>query len=415
MELSRFFTRATILRVHSKVLLTGICLAASAVSADSPANAATRLAASLSSGKVQLRFEPNGFGYLRGLLDNLGINADTQVLVFSKTSFQSDRIGPENPRAIYFNEDVFVGFVPGGEVYEIIAVDPTNGLQFYTLSTHAQDKPALRQRGGDCLSCHASVNPAAPGLMIGSVYPGADGVPFTPGATAFSMTNQHTPFDNLWGGWYVTGTHGRQHHLGNAVAMDPTRPFDLQQDGTQNLSSLQNRFDTSRHIVPSSDIVALMTLNHQVQATNLMTSLNARTRGLISLDNLDRENRKAVEANIEALAVCLLYADAISLSDPIRGVSTFAETFPHAGPHDPEGRSLRDFDLKTRLFRYSLSYMIYSSAFNALNPQVKALVYRRLIDVLSEKDKSPAFSKVSSEDRKTALEILRATCRDLPE
>ena len=397
-----------------KLLIVWSCFVLSSSGADSPTNAAARLTAALSTGAVQLKFETNGFGYLRSLLENLGIKADTQVLVFSKTSFQSDLISPRNPRAVYFNDNVSVGFVPGGEVYEIIAVDPASGLEFYTLSTHREEKPTLRQRGRECLSCHASVNELVPGLMLGSVYPAADGAPFTPGSAAFNMTTQHTPFEDLWGGWYVTGTHGGQHHLGNAVAPDPAKPFELEQTGTQNLTSLQTKFDISKHILPTSDIVALMTLNHQVHATNLINSLNARTRDLISIDNLDPENRKAVEANIDALTVCLLYADAIPLASPIRGVSTFTDTFPKAGPHDPQGRSLRDFDLQTGLFRYPLSYMIYSPAFAALSAPVKAVVYQRLLSVLTGNGRSPLLAKIPLDTRKAALEIFRATVPDAP-
>src|SRR5690242_11700565 len=90
-----------------------MCFAVSVPAAEQPANAVARLADSLSTGGAQLKFESNGFGYLRSLLQNLNINPDTQVLVFSKTSFQSDRISPRNPRAVYFNDDVSVGFVPG--------------------------------------------------------------------------------------------------------------------------------------------------------------------------------------------------------------------------------------------------------------------------------------------------------------
>lgn len=403
------------MRLHGNFFLLGVCFVVSASGADSPTNAVARLADSLSTGRIQLKFESNGFGYLRSLLENLGIRADTQVLVFSKTSFQSDLISPQNPRAVYFSDDVSVGFVPGGEVYEIIGVDPVSGIQFYTLSTHRENKPILRQRGSECLSCHASINQLVPGLMLGSVYPAADGAPFTPGSAAFNMTTQHTPFEDLWGGWYVTGTHGRQHHLGNAVATNPLKPFQLQQSGTQNLTSLETKFDVSRHILPTSDIVALMTLNHQVQATNLISSLNARTRDLSSFDNLDKEDRKAVEANIDALTVCLLFADQAPLKDPIRGVSTFTDTFPKAGPHDSQGRSLRDFDLQTRLFRYPLSYMIYSSAFTSLNAQVKGLVYMRLVDVLTGRTHPALYAELSPGLRASALEILRATISDLPE
>jgi len=395
----------------------GAAMAAAFAQSHSPVtnDRVTKLGQSISDGKVKLDFEQNGMGFLRSLLRELQIPADSQVLVFSKTSFQQDLISPRTPRAVYFNDDVSVGFVQGGPVYEVSAIDPIHGLQFYTLDAHASDKPAFTLRGAECVKCHGPVNPYVPGMIVASVYPSRDGTPFfAGGGSLFNMTDERTPFDMRWGGWYVTGTHGSQRHLGNAVAISPDDPFELEKEGTQNLTSLDKKFDTSKYPLPTIDLIALMTLEHQTRITNLITSLNARTHALRSFDNLDAAGQHKLEAAIEELVVCMLFADEVPLAEPVRGVSTFTETFPRLGPRDEQGRSLRDFDLHTRLFRYPLSYMIYSSAFDAISPWVKDRIYRRLYDVLTGKDGHAKFAQLSSASKSAAFEILKSTKTDLP-
>jgi hypothetical protein len=110
----------------------------------------------------------------------------------------------------------------------------------------------------------------------------------------------------------------------------------------------------------------------------------------------------------------MLFADEEPLAAPVKGVSTFTRTFPERGPRDSQGRGLRDFDLKTRLFRYPLSYMIYSAAFDGMPRIVRERVYRRLYDVLTGQDRSQAFARRSVEDRTAILEIVRETKRNLP-
>ncbi len=72
-------------------------------------------------------------GYLNSVLSALDISPSSQVLVYAKSSAQRDFIGPNNPRAIYFNDDVYVGYIPGAPVLELTASDPRLGTIFYTL------------------------------------------------------------------------------------------------------------------------------------------------------------------------------------------------------------------------------------------------------------------------------------------
>jgi hypothetical protein len=331
-------------------------------------NPVARLQSQLEKGK-QLDFAEGGAGYLPSLLQRLGV----------KTSFQSHRISPRNPRAIYFADDVAVGFVRGGEVVELAALDREQGIVFYTLDAAKTDRPGFARRG-ECLKCHQGpATMGVPGIFVGSVYPGPSGAPDRSGAI---ITDHRTAFADRWGGWYVNALHGEQPDRANSVAPDPEEPQKL-----EILPALFKTFNAAGYLSPVSDIVALMTFEHQTQMTNLMTRLAWQSR--IDPSQLD--------ASIKTLVNYMTFAEEAPLKEPIQGVSTFTETFPKRGPRDRQGRSLRDFDLQTRLFRYPLSYMIYSPSFDALPAPIRAQIYqqisarcsRTVIEILS--DTKPDF------------------------
>jgi hypothetical protein len=291
---------------------------------------------------------------LRALLAKLDINIDSQMLVFSRTSFQAPKISPRNPRAIYFNDDVAVGWVRGSASLEIAATDPRAGAVFYTLTN------GKIERSGACLRCHhGAATLGVPGIFVGSVFAGPTGDPY--GSHAI-VTDHRTKFEERWGGWYVTGTHGDARHRGNAIAPDPAEPETLETEGTLNLTKLDRKFDASGYLAPTSDLVALMVFEHQTMATNLITRVAWEAR-------LGREADLAKD--IDALVRYLTFADEAPLPAPVRGVSTFAETFSKRGPG-------REFDLRTRLFRSRVSYMIHSAAFAALPAAVRERVWGRL-------------------------------------
>src|SRR5688572_10967795 len=251
-----------------------------------PADRVASLAARLMSGAVALDFAGGGLGYLPGLLRELQINVDSQGLVFSKTSFQHSRISPRNPRAVYFTDDVAVGFVHGSDAIEVAALDPRQGVVFYSLEGDSSRPPAITRREV-CLRCHQGpATLGVPGFFVSSVFPSVSGVPDPDGAI---VTDHRTPFADRWGGWYVTGTHGSERHRGNAVAPNPAEPTVLEQESTQNLTALTGRFDSAAYLSPLSDIVALMTFEHQTQMTNLLTRLGWEAR--IGTPRLDARGR----------------------------------------------------------------------------------------------------------------------------
>ena len=363
----------------------------------------TRLARDLATGKVVL--SPTADGYLPSLLRALDVNPDSQTMVFSKTSFQAARIEPRNPRALYFNDDVMVGFVRGSDLLEVAALDPQQGVIFYSFDGDAN--PPRFDRRDACLQCHHSPGTlGVAGLLIASSYTDAAGMPAFRGAQR--ITDHRTPFEDRWGGWYVTGTHEGMRHIGNAVGHDRVHPEVLDLRDTQNLTSLAKKFDPRGYLSAQSDIVALMTLEHQTRMTNLMIRTGWEAR-------IGASMKEQFETDLESLVTYMLFADEATLHGPVVGVSTFTQTFPQRGPRDRQGRSLRDFDLQKRLFKYPLSYMIYNETFDALPEQVRVRVYRRLYDVLTGRDQSDKFKRLSADDRRAVLEILRATKPGLPE
>jgi hypothetical protein len=374
-------------------------------------------------GGVKLSYEGE-FGYLRSVLRALDVSTTSQVLVFSKTSFQAPLIGPRTPRAIYFRDNVAVGFVRTGEVLEFAAVDKTQGVHFYTLNQESVEHPKFERRD-TCLQCHQSTaSMGVPGLMIRSVYPDRSGMPVG-GAGGF-ITDHRSPLSERWGGWYVTGKTGDQVHMGNALMPDATGGRTPPAEGSQNVTDLKPFIDTGAYPTPHSDIVALMTLEHQTQMENLMIRLGWQTRIAMDQnramnqafhepeDQIRESTAHRIDAAVEELLSYMFFSDEKVLTSPIEGTSGFAEDFQKLGPRDSKGRSLRDFDLKTRMFRYRCSYLVYSDTFNSLPQVAKDRLYRRMYDVLSGKDTSSSFAHLSVADRKAILSILLDTKHDLP-
>ena len=374
-------------------------------------DAVGQLARAVEAGEVRLAYDAQ-FGYLPSLLRHLDVNTDSQALVFSKTSFQSPLISPRAPRAIYFSDTAAVGVVRGASVIELAGFDPRRGAVFYTLDAARSDSPRF-DRPRRCLQCHQqAATLGVPGPYIGSVTTSVTGRPNFGLGTV--VTDHRTPFEARWGGWYVTGTHGSQQHRGNAMARDPAAPAGLVDPARQNLRSLQRFIDVDEFLVPTSDLIALMTFEHQTQMINLLTRIGWETRLADHDGLLDAVETRARLAGIEEIVRYMLFVDETPLTDEIEGVSSFTETFEARGPHDSQGRSLRDFDLRSRLFRYPLSFMIYSDLFDGLPGAIKEPVYERLFEVLSADDGVDGFDALSPADRRAIVAIVQDTKTGLP-
>ena len=386
-------------------------------------DAITQLQKKLDAGDIQLEYDEHR-GYLPALLELLEIDASSQVLVKSKTSFQLRRISPRHPRALYFNDKSYVGWVQNGDVIEIMSTDPQQGVIFYTLAQEEAPQPKFIRDRGQCIVCHASSRTqGVPGGLVRSMFVDAGGQPHY-GSGTFT-TDHSSPFAERWGGWYVSGTHGKMRHMGNVISADRNNPEAIDREAGANVTDLSKLFDVEPYLTPHSDIVALMILEHQTQMQNYLTLANFETRIARSYDAsmnkaLDRPadyvsdtTRRRIENVGDKLLRHLLMVDEFQLTSPVAGTSDFEAHFQKRGPRDSQGRSLRDFDLQTRMFKYPCSYLIYSASFDQLPAAVKSHVATRLQAILSGTDKSEEFNHLSAADRKNILEILQETKPDL--
>ncbi len=385
----------------------------------------------LEQGKAKLAYDAQDHGYLKSVLKLLDVPVSSQTLVFSKTSFQYPKISPEHPRALYYNDDVYVGSVHEGKEIEIVSFDARQGAIFYLLHEEKADKPAFERAELDCTQCHiAAGTRGIPGVLVRSVQPTSAGTLVT-GASTY-ITDQDSPFKQRWGGWYVTGKLA-DGTLANATAPEGTSGRDVK------LATLEKPFDASTYLTPGSDAVALLVLGHQTQMHNLITLTNYKTRialhtlasqsagagsaegavAQVSADApLPEATRHQFERPAEQLLRYLLFANETQLPNldakEVIASSAFAREFAARGPRDSKGRSLRDFDLSTRIFRYPCSYLIYSDAFDELPEPSKTYVYHRLLEILSGQDKDADFESLSADDRQAILEILLETKPGLP-
>ncbi|MGB7342754.1 MAG: hypothetical protein WBD20_00930 [Pirellulaceae bacterium] len=376
-----------------------------------------QLAAKVEAGETELEYDDQ-FGYLKSVLKALDVPVSSQMLVFSKTSLQLHRISPRLPRALYFNDDVYVGFCQRGDVLEFATTDPKQGATFYTLKQSDKDTPKfVRDRGG-CLTCHASSRTQnVPGYLVRSVYADGAGRPKLGSGT---FTTDHTSdFHDRWGGWYVTGKHGSMRHMGNQICIEDEHTFDRDQGANQ--TDLGEHFRTESYLSPHSDIVALMVLEHQTQMHNAIAAANYETRQALHQsfqmnkllerepDHISESAQRRIKSASDNVVEYLLMSGEFRLTDAVSGSSPYTDEFRARGKEDSQGRSLRDFDLKTRLFKYPCSYLIYSDAFEALPEQAYNQVMTRLAAVLAGEIEDEEFHHLTPEMRTDIREILLAT------
>lgn len=361
-------------------------------------------------GRLQLKFDGDK-GYLPAVLHALNVPVESQMAVFSKTSLQSPRIEPANPRTIFFADSVSVAWVHGGFI-ELAAQDPRQGVIFYTLEQQFVAQPSFVRRD-DCLRCHRSdVSLGVPGMILRSFYTLPDGAPklILGGFT----TDHRSPFEERWGGWYVTGTMANGRHMGNAMLADPDNPASMITDQTLHVTSLHDKFDTNHYLSPHSDIVALLVFNHQKHMTNLITRVGWEVRCALYEKTASRALTALLRESANELVDYLLFIDEAPLPGPVHGTSGFAEKFAAQGPWDSHGRSLRQLDLRTRLLRYPCSYMIYTQAFDSLPEPAKNAIYQRMWRILSSEEKDNRYVRLSLANRQAIVQILRETKKGLP-
>lgn len=388
-------------------------------SASQPNDAVQDLLKKVQGGQAKIN-RTDAWTILKDLRQQFGIPEESQVMVFSKTSKQNDRISPQTPRIIYYGDEAYLGYTLGGEI-EIAAVDPLLGPVFYLLEPDAPlKKPLEFHRDQSCMSCHGGpFTPGVPGVMVRSVFPGATGHPIlSQGSTVVDTT---TPFDHRWGGWYVTGKHGDSTHRGNVIATEnPDNTCDMPVEQGANITNLAGLFDTSRYPLAGSDIVALMVLEHQTSVQNVLTrSHHSALRAMHMQAALQKELGELVQNQPTGTALrivqhctedildALLFKDEAALPEGgIEGDEAFQTAFGKNALRNAEGRSLKDFQLLNRLFKYRCSYMIHSRTFEKMQPHLKASVLARLDRILKNEDASDRYAYLGASERKNIRSIL---------
>ncbi len=393
-----------------------------------------RLQKQLDAGEVVLAHD-SVLGYLPSLLKTLHIPVSSQGLVFSRTSLQTDKITPWSPRAIYFNDDVYIGYVQESTFLEIAAVDPVRGAVFYTLSQEPRARPVFSRETTTCLMCHQSrsATGGVPGFMVISSIVDRHGYPIV--GVHEGSTTDATPLRQRFGGWYVTGTTGTATHAGNVYSSKLSHEVTDKQSYRSQIdmstesarTDLAGKFDPAPYLSAQSDVVALMVLVHQTIVHNLITAVHEAAPDAVFEDSMSRANGRdttsrgnssgsasRLRRDVDKLVRAMLFVGEAPYSGTVKGTTTYAADFVKAGPRDTKGRSLRDFDLEKRLFKYPLSFLIYSDSFNALPDLAKGEVYAQLRAILTGADPSVEFKQLQPSDRTAILEILAATKPDFP-
>jgi hypothetical protein len=371
-----------------------------------PADAVERLNAHLDAGFARLTFQGRS-GYLKSALDALGIGTDSQLLVFSGASFQARRISESNPRAIFFKDDVELGWVRDGDVIEVAAQDEKLGTVFYTLEQKPSPAPRFK-RAFVCLGCHLAPGTGEiPGLVLFSSIP-FEGRP----SGVVDYMKPSMPMTERFGGWFVTGALLPSDHRGNGVQALGGR--------SRVITTTTGLFPSDGYLSATSDIAAMLVLTHQVETVNAVIRASWKGRryewatqhgGPANAADDGAQLRTAATEVVDRL----LFVGDAAFDAPLKGTSGFAERFAAEGPHDAKGRSLRDLDLRTRLTRYPCSYLIYSPLFDGMPATMKDLVYARLWQVLSGSETASQYRRaLTPGDRRAVVDILRTTKPGLP-
>ena len=361
-------------------------------------DAVARLNRRLDSDNENLTFR-DAHGYLLSLLNALKVPVESQVLVYSKTAVNQRLIGPKTPRAIYFSDQVYVAWVPETLELEVAALDPQKGFVFYVLSNRKPDSDArpILTRTSRCLACHAgNTTMQIPGLMVRSFQTDLRGKPIS----GYSRVTHATPVKNRWGGWYVTGRHGKQTHLGNLIGEKDNDRHKRDPKYRGNVTDLSKFFDVSLYPSRHSDLVAHLVLNHQIHGQNLLIRVNHEAR---------LKRRSDAE---DQLIRYLFFADEARLEAAVRGTTKFASWFERQSVVDSQQRSLRQFDLKSRIFKFRLSYLIYSELFRELPSAAKSRIVKRIENILRGGNPTDEFKRIPQSERDAILAILKSATDD---
>ena len=367
--------------------------------------------------------EENGKPLVERLLRELKLDKDTQVLVFSKTSLQKRAVSYRNPRAIYFNESVYLGWMPNGRV-EVASFDPEIGPLFYFQRQLDDTRSRLFVRTRSCLGCHAgNATNFIPGSLGRSVYPDRTGRVLK-GIEDYRRSGHHIPLQDRYGGWFVSGQHGKMRHMGNSIATREDGQVTIDRKRFANLEKLDQFFPTDSYLAPGSDIAALLVFDHQVTMHHRLVEATYRARQALFDSKLDpmetdvaklaagRSIREFTEG-VDKVIDYMLFREEIALPK-VSCEANFRRAFTANKRTDKGGNSLKDLRLDGRIFEHRCSFMIYSPSFEHMPPMLRGAIYDRLHQILTAQAPVKGFEHLGAEERTRIFEILRETKKDLP-
>lgn len=318
--------------------------------------------------------------YLLSLLNLFSISPHSQLLVFSTTSLQLNRISPSNPRAIYFSEDVYLGYVPGGQI-EIIGIDPYLGAIPYIFNLPDKNAPTHPKiyRSKRCMNCHASNDIGGiPGLLISSVIPAPGGGTID----VFRKRNfgHSVSYNERFGGWHITGPHPFTNSWANSIGS-------MQEEQIKKIDNPPGAFfGWEKYLTNSSEIIPHLILEHQVGFTNLCISISYKFRE-ISNPNKNLSNQKIkdfIESEAQSLLSYILFKDEPPFpQNQIDKNSKYINDFQKGNNSLKIVHSLRKLNLETRLFENRCSYMLFSNSFKGLPVQIKDHLIPKLHFILT--------------------------------
>ena len=370
-----------------------------------PQDAVTAALAKIQSGELKVDTSSDR-AFVASLLGALKVPVSSQLLVYSATSMQSGIINPRNPRALYFNDEIYVGFVPGGLV-EIMGVDPELGGVFYIFDKPQPGQLPRTDRSTRCFNCHAgSATMRIPGLLAESVAPIISGASYE--NYRRDEQGHQIPLADRFGGWHVTSAKPFGETKANIFARSDGSGVKIVKVKPGEM------WDIEKHLLPSSDILPHLIHEHQIgfdnqviHAAYLAREIGDKGRTPTLADD-KRLNEKAT-----ALVRYILFTDEAKLPPSgIAGDEKYAADFLSNKKASGTGLSLKDLDLKTRMFKHRCSYMLYTPQWQKLPALIKNRVYAGMKLALSGKDRNYAY--LSAQERLAIVSILRETLPDLP-
>ncbi len=373
-----------------------------------PKDPFTRIKDDLEQGRLNLD-ESSEQGYLVSLLKALKIPVETQMLVYSTTSLQLSLISPRSPRALYFNDDIYLGYVPGGKI-EIVSIDPELGAIFYIFDIPKAGTRPVAERSRRCMNCHSDEDTReVPGIVIKSVIPGPTGGSLE--SYRRGLSGHEIPLSDRFGGWHVTGAEEIGPHWGNL-----TGRFTPQGIVTTPLPPGE-RFDWSIFPVATSDLLAHLLHEHQAGFVNRVVESHYRLRTALARGKgkLLETDRADMERQVEELVRYLLFADEAPLpKGGMVGDPALKEAFLADRRAAASGESLRDFDLKTHLFRNRCSYMIHTPLFQALPEGFRRRLYQRMDRALAASPADRDYAHLPPDEKARIRAILKETVPGVP-